>query len=92
LAELADLLVEDGSGSVAARLAHAPGGLAGGVPELRAFVGGGGDDRLADDRWRVACLQGVGKPGVDDLASLGRPARFRTMLQSPALLGLFRLP
>ena len=36
-----------------------------------AFVGGGGDDGVGDDRWCVACLQGVGKPGVDDLALLG---------------------
>jgi hypothetical protein len=71
LVEPADLPVEDRGGGVAARLAHAAGGLPGRVSELRAFVGGGGDDGVGDDRWRVACLQGVNEPGVDDLASLG---------------------
>ena len=71
MVELADLFVEDGGGRVAARFAHAAGALPGRVSELRAFVGGGGDDGVPDDRWRVACLQGVGKPGVDDLALLG---------------------
>jgi hypothetical protein len=69
LVGLADLLVEQGRGRVAAQLADTARECSGRVAQLRACVGGRGDDGLADERWFVAGLDRGGDQRVDGFAA-----------------------
>src|SRR5204862_6612818 len=69
LAGLADLLVEDGRGHVAAELADTASEGSGRVSQLRTCVGGRGDDDLAHDGGIVAGPHRGGGQHVESFAA-----------------------